>query len=172
MGADRLCLFDKSLCDEIVGLEGAGMADFVERYLSRLGEFSIFRCGFDSSVPAGTRLSELTQGGDTEDSLRITLVHELCMLKPAITLDYWGCYIEAFHGVNPPGAISDLLLFPQQPEETFLLLRAGHLDQILLSLDDHADELSIMTADTVQQVREWRDFCGKHTDRMVAYLFD
>ena len=88
-----------------------------------------------------------------------------------IHLDYWGCYAEVFDG-HPEGSISSLDYLPGEAEETFLLLRPNHVDQIVKSLSEHMDDLSIMDKERVRKVERWRDFCAANPGYMVAYLFD
>lgn len=88
-----------------------------------------------------------------------------------IHLDYWGCYAKVFDG-HPEGSISSLSYSPEHEEETFLLLRPDHVDQIIKSLYDHIDDLSVMDKEQIEKLERWRDFCAANPSHMVAYLFD
>jgi hypothetical protein len=88
-----------------------------------------------------------------------------------IYLDYWGCYAKVFDG-HPGGSISSLDYLPDEEEETFLLLRPDHVDQMIKSLYNHVDDLSIMNKEQIERVEKWRDFCISNPSYMVAYLFD
>jgi hypothetical protein len=95
----------------------------------------------------------------------------IAMGDEEIHLDYWGCYSEVFDG-HPEGSISSLDYLPDEEEETFLLLRPDHVDQIVKSHYNHMDDLSIMDKEQVGKVERWRDFCIANPGHMVAYLFD
>ncbi len=88
-----------------------------------------------------------------------------------IYLDYWGCYAAVFNG-HPEGSISSLDYLPDEEEETFLLLRPEHIDQMIKSLHKHMNDLRVMNKGKVEKVEGWRDFCVANPDYMVAYLFD
>ena len=171
MGADWLQLFNKRLCDEIVALKTHALPEFVKRHQDLFGEFSIFRYGFND-VPATDRIQRLLEGGETEASLRAHLVDALCFSERMVYLDYWGCYVEVFASADPPGAIADFHLFPERQQQNFLLLLPNHVDHILDSLSVHRPELTVMTEEDVNVVRQWRDICTADPSRMVAYVFD
>ena len=88
-----------------------------------------------------------------------------------IFLDYWGCYAEVFDG-HPEGSISSLDYLPEEEDETFLLLRPDHVDQMVRSLYNHLDNLSVMNKGQIEKIERWRDFCIANPNYMVAYLFD
>lgn len=88
-----------------------------------------------------------------------------------LPLDYWGCYAEVFDG-HPDGSISSLDYLPDQEEETFLLLRPDHVGQIVRSLRDHLDDLSIMDKEKIDKVESWKEYCSTNPDYLVAYVFD
>lgn len=171
MGADWLQLFDKKRFDEIVCLNPETLASFVQAHLNRFGEFSKFQYGFDG-VRVEERVQQLLDGGDTEGRLKEQLVDELCFTSPMLHLDYWGCYVEVFGGVDPPGAIADYALFPERQQQNFLLLLPNHIDLILESLDLHLVELTVMTDADIDLLRQWRNLCAADPSQMVAYIFD
>lgn len=88
-----------------------------------------------------------------------------------IYLDYWGCYSHVFQG-HPEGSISSLDYVSGEEEETFLLLRPEHVDLMVRSLYEHADDLSVMNQEQIAQVERWRDFCAANPSHLVAYMFD
>ena len=88
-----------------------------------------------------------------------------------IHLDYWGCYAEVFDG-HPEGSISSLDYLPGEEEEAFLLLHPDHVDQMVKSLYEHVDDLSIMNKEQIGKIERWRDFCAANPSHMVAYMFD
>ena len=59
-----------------------------------------------------------------------------------------------------------------QVEEIFLLLRSEHVDQMIKSLNEHADDLRAMKAVDIEGLEEWRDLCAANPSYMVAYHFD
>jgi hypothetical protein len=118
------------------------------------------------------RVKGLLETGDSEAGLRAKLVDELCFSERRIVVDYWGCYVEAFSGADPSDALADYVLFPKRQEQSFLLLLPNHVDRILQSLDLHRAELTRMSNDHLNAVREWRDLCTADPSYMVAYVFD
>jgi hypothetical protein len=88
-----------------------------------------------------------------------------------IYLDYWGCYAHVFNG-HPEGSISSLEYTPGEKEEIFLLLRPDHVDLMVRSLNEHADDLRVMNKEQIAKVERWRDFCADNPSHMVAYMFD
>lgn len=171
MGADWLQLFDKKLCEEIVGLNRDSLPRFVERHLHLLGDYNLFRFDFNG-VPIADRVQRLLEGGETEASLKAGLVDALCFSERMVYLDYWGCYVEVFASADPPGAIADYRLFPGRQQQNFLLLLPSHVDHILDSLRIHRPELTVMTEEDVNVVRQWRNICTADPSQMVAYVFD
>ena len=88
-----------------------------------------------------------------------------------IYLDYWGCYAEVFDG-HPDGSISSSAYLPDEEDETFLLLRPEHVDQMIKSLYEHRDGLSIMDNEQIEKLERWKDFCAANPSHRVAYMFD
>jgi hypothetical protein len=172
MGTDGVRLFDKRLCDGILALSEAGLAEFVDCRLKELGEFSVFRFGFASKVSGSVRLAELVRQGLSREGLKRELVQELCFLDERMAVDSWGCFAEVFASLVPPGAISDLGIFPHQEEERFLLLGPEHVTRMLDSLRFHRGKLRIMSESDLARLESWRAACVEDSGRMVAYLFD
>jgi hypothetical protein len=144
MGADWIQLFDKKLCDEIVGLNTHTLPAFGERNLDGCKEFSRFGYDFEG-MPMADRLRRLVDDGESEVKLKTLLVDELCFSERKLDLDYWGCYAEVFRGVDPPGAIPDYRIFRDLRQQGFLLLLPDHVDLIPESLNLHRAEVTRMT---------------------------
>jgi len=100
------------------------------------------------------------------------LIADECSSNEFIYLDYWACYAEVFHASNPEGTISCVDLIPEMLEENFILLNAQHIDEMLVSLQEHRDELTVMTKDSIDKLATWRDICQKNQRYLVAYHFD
>jgi hypothetical protein len=171
MGADWLQLFDKKLCDEVLGLNAETLPAFLAKHLPQFREFSTFRYDFDG-VPVHDRVKQLLEIGESVADLRVKLVDELCFSEGRIAIDYWGCYVEVFASADPPGAIADYRLFPERQQQSFLLLLPNHVDRILESLDLHRAELAVMTGAEINLLRQWRNVCSADPSQMVAYVFD
>lgn len=99
------------------------------------------------------------------------LIHELAFSKDEILMDYWGCYARVFAG-HPAGSISSLDYLPEQQEEIFLLLRSEHVDQMIKSLREHANDLTVMDEQQIARLEQWRDLCATDHNYLVAYEFD
>lgn len=95
----------------------------------------------------------------------------VALSEEGIYLDYWGCYAEVFDG-PPEGSISSLDYLPDEEEETFLLLRPDHIDQMVKSLHEHRNDLNIMDEEQIGKLEKWRDFCVANPNYMVAYFMD
>jgi hypothetical protein len=100
------------------------------------------------------------------------LVQELCPIGERIPVDYWGCFVEVFPSGKPPGAVSVLVLFSNQQEEHFLLLRPENVARMIENLRTHVNELTVMTSAEVEQLDSWRERCSQDPGLMVAYYFD
>jgi hypothetical protein len=88
-----------------------------------------------------------------------------------IYLDYWGCYDQVFDA-HPGGSISSRDLQPGEEVETFLLLRAEHVDQIIKSLQSHSEELRIMSKEQLATLEKWKSLSYANHHYMVAYIFN
>jgi len=88
-----------------------------------------------------------------------------------IFLDYWGCYDQVFDE-RPPGSVSSRDLQPWEERETFLLLRAEHVDRIIKSLQNHTEELSIMSKEQISTLEKWKSLSYATHHYMVAYIFN
>src|SRR5215467_14047884 len=137
MGADWVCLFNKRLCDEILALTSANIPAFVQLHLPALHEFSEFKCGFEQDVQVSVRCRRLHEQGRNDEELKADLVDHLCVSSDPLVVDYWGCYVEAFAGVDPPDSIADYRIFPHIQQQGYLLLRPEHVNRMLASLEEH-----------------------------------
>jgi hypothetical protein len=98
---------------------------------------------------------------------------DYCFGDEEIYLDYWGCYAHVFTEGNPTGAIP-CNKYLREKECDFLLLKSEHIDRIIKSLQEHADDLPVMARmkTGIDRVQYFRDFCRAHPDYWVAYRFD
>lgn len=88
-----------------------------------------------------------------------------------IFLDYWGLYEQVFDE-RPGGSISSRELRPGEEGETFLLLRAEHVERIIRSLLSHVDELSLMNKEQIATLEKWKSLSYATHRHMVAYIFN
>jgi hypothetical protein len=116
-------------------------------------------------------VERLLSGEQTFTELKTDVVQDSAFGDEEILLDYWGCYAHVFAGYSED-SISSLDYLPDQEEETFLLLRPEHIDQMVESLHEHADDLSIMDKGDVERLEGWRDFCTSNPGCLVAHLLD
>lgn len=147
MGTDSVKLFDKTLGDRILAMDQHGLVKF-------LGE--------KSQTPD----SELTL-----PQLKSQAVFDSAFGDEEILIDYWGCYAHVFSG-HPAGSISSLEYLPDEEEETFLLLRAEHVEQMIKSLRQHIDDLRVMRENDIDQLDQWKELCAANDSYRVAYLLD
>ena len=147
MGTDSVKLFDKALGDRILAMDQHGLVTFLHE---------------NSQIPD----SELTL-----PQLKSQAVFDFAFGDKELLLDYWGCYAHVFDG-NPAGSISSLEYLPNEEEETFLLLRAEHVEQMVHSLREHMDDLRVMREKEIDELDEWRQLCAGNHSYRVAYLFD
>jgi hypothetical protein len=147
MGTDSVKLFDKAIGDRILAMDHNGLVKF-------LGENSHI---LDSEL--------------TLHQLKSQAVFDFAFDDKEILLDYWGCYAHVFSG-HPAGSISSLEYLPNEEEETFLLLRAEHVEQMVRSLREHMDDLRVMREKDINQLDQWKEVCTINDNYRVAYLFD
>jgi hypothetical protein len=102
-----------------------------------------------------------------EKDLRIL---EECDSGGSIYIDYCACYVELFSGEFHPGSIVGTELSPLG--ETSFLLMPEHVDQMLTAIEKHADELRVMTAESIAQLREWGDVSRRDARFCVMYHMD
>lgn len=172
MGADWVSLFDKQVCDEIVSLNSVNISSFVQLHLPDLHELSEFKSGFEQDVPIPARLGQLRELGRTDEQLKADLVEHLCVSSERLIVDYWGCYAELFATGDPPGSIADYRIFPHIQEQGYLLLQPAHVQQMLMSLEEHRGELRVMTESQLDQLRQWKMQCVEDPRYMLAYFYD
>jgi len=176
MGTDSVKLFNKALADQILAMEQATLVHFLEEHIDTLKQktFTISLIVFEmkeSSASVSDAVGSLLSGEQTFTNLRADVAQDFGFGDEEIYLDYWGCYSHVFSG-HPEGSISSLDYLPNQLEEIFLLLRAEHVDQMIKSLHEHADDLKVMKASDIERLEEWRDLCTTDPRYMVAYHFD
>jgi hypothetical protein len=176
MGTDSIKLFNKALADRILAMEREPLTRFLEENLNILKqkEFTLNSILFEmeqSGVYAQDAVERLLAEEYTLAGLKIEVAQDFAFGDEEIYLDYWGCYAHVFHG-HPEGSISSLDYFSEQGEERFLLLRPGHVEQMIKSLYEHIDDLRIMDKEQIEKVERWREFCVVDPGYMVAYMFD
>jgi hypothetical protein len=88
-----------------------------------------------------------------------------------IFLDHWGHYEKVFPA-RPSGSVSSRDLLQPEGDGTFLLLRSGHVEQIIESLRSHLDELRVTTAEQLDTLEQWKSLSLANHRHMVAYIFN
>ena len=147
MGTDSVKLFDKALGDRILAMDQNGLVKFL------------------------SERSQTTDSALTLPQLKSQAVFDFAFRDEEILVDYWGCYAHVFDG-HPAGSISSLEYLPDEEEETFLLLRAEHVEQMVQSLREHSDDLRVMREKDIDQLDQWRELCAGNDSYRVAYLLD
>ena len=176
MGTDSIKLFNKTLADEILAMEREPLTRFLVKNLDAFRRkkfcFNAVLLEVDQnggSVP--NVVERLLTEEYTLAELKAEVARDLAFGEEEILLDYWGCFVAVFDGY-PVGSISSLKYLPDEKEETFVLLQAAHVNQMIESLYEHLDDLRVMDKEEIKKVEEWRDYCIANSGYMVAYLFD
>jgi hypothetical protein len=174
MGTDRLRLFNKALADKFLTMELESLTGFLEDHIETLREKNSLSTVLFEVEESGTSVAHavhrLVSEEITLNALRIEVIEDFAFSDEEIYLDYWGCHI-VFDGC-PEGSISSLDYLPDQEEETFWLLRPDHLDQMIRSLYEHLDDLTIMNRGQIEKLEGWRDYCVANPSYLLAYMFD
>ena len=176
MGTDSIKLFNKALADEIFAMEQEPLTRFlaenVDAFKRKKYCFNPLLLEMEQN---GGSVSDVVERLLTEEytlaELEKEVARDLAFGEEEIYLDYWGCYVAVFDG-HPVGSISSLSYLPNEEEETFILLQATHLHQMIDSLYAHVDDLKVMDREQIKKVEGWRDYCVANPGYMVAYLFD
>ena len=176
MGTDSINQFNKSLADRILAMDRSSLTTFLSENID------ISRRKESSFNPVLLQMEQ--HGGSVSDAVEMLLGHEysLPQLKAEVVrdsafgdeeikLDYWGCYAHVFNG-HPDGSISSVSYLPCEEEETFILLQPSHVTQMINSLYEHRDDLTVMGEEEIKKIERWRDQCLSNSDCMIAYLFD
>ena len=176
MGTDSVKLFNKVVADQILAMERGLLTRFLEENIGDIKRkpSTLSLVVFEMEQNGGSvsdAVERLLSGEQTFTKLKAEVAQDFAFGDEEIYLDYWGCYSEVFHG-DPEGSISSLDYLPEQEEEVFLLLRPDHVNRMIESLHEHADDLSVMDKDEVERLEGWRDFCNSNPSYMVAYLLD
>jgi hypothetical protein len=176
MGTDSIKLFNKSLADQILAMGREELVRFLEENIGSLQQkLSLLNLVLFEMKKNGGSVSDsvecLLSGEQTFTQLSADVAQDFAFGDAEIYLDYWGCYAHVFDG-HPESSISSLNYLPDQDEETFLLLRPEHLDQMIESLRKHVNDLSVMMKRDIETLEQWRNFCVADPRYMVAYQFD
>lgn len=176
MGTDSVKLFNKALADQILAMRRGPLTSFLEENIGALQQkrstlsLIVFEMGQNGGSVSDS-VERLLSGEQTFTELRVDVAQDFAFGDQEINLDYWGCYAHVFNG-HPESSISSLDYLPDQEEEIFLLLRPEHIDQMIESLHEHADDLRVMSTGDIETLEQWRNFCGDVPGYMVAYHFD
>jgi hypothetical protein len=158
MGTDFVQLFQLQDCRSILSMNKSGMQRLLADRWNEVRPDSLLRYvhlgGTSGTAPDFAALDAAW----SDDDQKREVVDELCLLEQTIPLDYWASYAEVFMD-GAPGSISSTELFPNEAEETFILLLPEHVDRMLHGLAEHQEELRVMTEDTVSVLAKWRDQC-------------
>src|SRR5215510_14975566 len=105
---------------------------------------------------------ELADSGLRDLKIRVAL--DFCLGEEWIYLDYWGCYAHVFSEGDPKGSILSEKYLPDKNYDGFLLLTLEHVDRIIKSLKEHANDLPVMNrmGAGVERVEYFRDLLLKN----------
>jgi hypothetical protein len=180
MGTDWLQLFDKSLSDKILAMNRQRLVRFLEENIDVLKEIdkrsivsrtSIISTMNRHKVSLARAVGRLIVDMGLQD-LKIGVAFDFCFGEEWVYLDYWGCYAHVFDEGDPKGSIQSDKYLPDKEDYGFLLLTPDHVDRIVKSLEEHADDLPVMKKAGIERVEYFRDFCRGHPGYWVAYKFD
>ena len=176
MGTDSVKFFDKIMADQILAMVQEEFIGFLEENQAALQHNSsivnpvVFAMA-QHNRPVADTVRRLLATEFSLSTLKTAVAQDFAFGKEEINLDYWGCYAEVL-GDHPPGSISSLDYLPEQPEETFLLLRSEHVELMTTSLQEHINDLTIMDQGQIKKLEEWSRLCAARPGYYVAYLFD
>jgi len=176
MGLDHLKSFDSDLAARIQRMSAAELAEALAERLpawhaaGRRPASDALALALQTGRPLAEVVDELLADGCTLTELRNDAVHDLCLQGEDVPLDPWSPCAEAFLE-QPEEALSSLDVLPGTDEELFLLLRPQHLDSILRSLQERAQEPSARTPG-LDAIARLRDACAARPGILVAYCFD
>ena len=180
MGTDWLQLFDKRLSDKILAMNRQRLVRFIEENIDVLKEkdkrdtvhySSIIFTMNQHKISVAQAIDRLIAGSGLRD-LKIQVAFDFCFGEEWVYLDYWGCYAHVFSEGDPKGSIQSDKYMPDKGDYDFLLLTPDHVDRIVKSLKEHADDLPVMNRAGIERVEYFRDFCRGHPGYWVAYKFD
>jgi hypothetical protein len=182
MGTDWLQLFDKSLSDKILAMNRQRLARFLEENIDvlkekergdRISYSSIVFTMNQHKISAARAVGRLIMDVGLQD-LKIDVAFDFCYGEEWVYLDYWGCYAHVFSEGDPKGSIPSDKYLPDKKDHGFLLLTPDHVDRIVRSLKERADDLPVMKrmGTGIERVEYFRDFCRGHPGYWVAYKFD
>jgi hypothetical protein len=179
MGTDWIQLYDKKLSDQILGMNRQSLTRFLENNIEILknkakvdavshSSLVFVMDSYNYSVPQA--IESLLTETKLKDFKR-EIAFDYCFGDENIYLDYWGCYAHVFTEGDPVGSIS-CNKYLREKECDFLLLKPEHVDRMIISLREHADDLPVMMTTGIERVEYFRDFCRGHLNYWVAYRFD
>lgn len=175
MGTDSVKLFNKTLADHILTMDRPELTQFLETNIDLLKQkafpLSIALVDLEAAGDSVAQAVEQLLSEQSFTSFQSSVVQDFAFGDDEIYLDYWGCYAAVF-GESPKGSISNLDLFPAEEEETFVLLLPDHVNQMIKSLSEHADDLTVMDDEQIEKLESWKNFCATNPGIMFAYLFD
>ena len=176
MGTDSVKLFNKALADQILSMELASLTHFLEEKVSFLQQkpFNLSLVLFEMDQNGGSvaeAIARLLSSEQTFTQLRSDVAQDFAFGDTEIYLDYWSCYAHVFSD-HPDLSISSVDYLPDQEEETFLLLRPQHIAQMIASLREHGDDLTVMSTDDIKKLEDWMNFCVADPRYMLSYHFD
>jgi hypothetical protein len=180
MGTDWLQLFDKRLSDKILAMNRQRLVRFIEENIDVLKEkdrrdtvhySSIIFTMNQDKLSVTQAIDRLIADSGLQD-LKIDVAFDFCFGEEWVYLDYWGCYAHVFSEGDPKGSIQSDKYMPDKGDYDFLLLTPDHVDRIVKSLKEHADDLPVMNRAGIERVEYFRDFCRGHPGYWVAYKFD
>jgi hypothetical protein len=170
MGTDWLQLFDKRLSDKILAMNRQRLMRFLEENVDVLKEkdkrdtvhySSIIFTMNQHKISVAQAVDRLIAGSGLQD-LKIQIAFDFCFGEEWIYLDYWGCYAHVFNEGDPKGSIQSDKYLSDKENVGFLLLTPDHVDRIVKSLKEHADDLHVMERADIERVEYFRDFCRGH----------
>ena len=181
MGTDSIQLYNKKLSDQILGMNRSALTLFLESHfdvLKNIEETSAFSyCGLVSEMKEHkyslvNAIKEILKETKLKD-FKIRVAFDFCFSSEVTYLDYWGCYVHVFREGEPKGSIPSNKYLGEK-EYDFLLLQPAHVDRMIKSLKEHADDLPVMKRmkTGIDRVEYFRDFCLGHPDYWVAYRYD
>lgn len=107
------------------------------------------------------------------------LIHDFCLSRQKITLGYWGKsgYLDDPASCNSPTSSAFMPKYDNEDnwhrEDLFFhLLEISQVDNIIASMKANINNLQINTPIDISRIKKIRNFCLKHKEFKIIYVYD
>ena len=186
MEIDKIRLFNPKLIEPIVSMTDDEMWQFIVANEERVKEIvnseahaiSGFLWGYRYGME---RIRELFLK-DIEyyrEGVDFTMIMDFCFKGEPVQLDYWArCgYLDDADSCD---AVTSNDIIPEIDEDSdeafykeyFHLLELQQVENIIRSMEENFDKLTINTREDIDKIKAMKQFCLENEDYKVAYIYD